>query len=85
MGLVSAVHAPEKLMDAVTEVARDLASAAPLALRLIKQNLNDADETGFAEALDREAHRHSALAATADATEAARAFSEKRQPRWSGR
>lgn len=82
MGLVSGVHEPEDLLDAVVEVARDLAAAAPLALPLIKQNLNDADEIGFAEALDREAHRHSTLVATADGTEAALAFSEKRQPNW---
>jgi 2-(1,2-epoxy-1,2-dihydrophenyl)acetyl-CoA isomerase len=85
IGLVSGIHEPGALMEAVLEVARDLAAAAPLALPLIKQNLNDADEIGFAEALDREARRHSALVATADGTEAARAFSEKRQPKWSGR
>ena len=84
IGLVSGIHEPDDLMAAVLEVARDLAAAAPLALPLIKQNLNDADEISFTEALDREARRHSAMVATADGTEAARAFTEKRAPNWSG-
>lgn len=84
MGLVCGIEEPANLLPAVLDVARDLAAAAPLALPLIKQNLNDADEIGFAEALDREARRHSALVATADGAEAARAFTEKRQPNWSG-
>lgn len=85
IGLVSDVHEPDDLMGAVGDVARDLADAAPLALPLIKQNLNDAGEIGFAEALDREAARHSAMVATEDGAEAARAFTEKRQPNWSGK
>lgn len=85
IGLVSGVEEPGSLLPRVIEIARDLAEAAPLALPLIKRNLNDADEIGFAEALDREAERHSTLVATDDGTEAALAFSEKRKPRWSGR
>ena len=85
MGLVSGVYEPEALMDAVIEIARDLAGAAPLALPLIKRNLNDADEISFAEALDREAQRHSQMVATKDGVEAALAFTEKRLPSWSGK
>ena len=84
MGLVSGIEDPEALLPAVYDIARDLAEAAPLALPLIKQNLNDADEISFAEALDREAIRHSAMVATQDGTEAANAFTEKRTPNWSG-
>jgi 2-(1,2-epoxy-1,2-dihydrophenyl)acetyl-CoA isomerase len=84
MGLVSGVEEPDALMPAVLDIAADIAQAAPLAIAQIKRNLNDADEIGFSEALDRESARHSALVATADATEAARAFSEKRAPVWSG-
>lgn len=85
MGLVSEAVAPEALLPTVLEVARDLAASAPLALRAIKHNLNDADEIGFAQALDREAMRHSGLVATRDAGEAAEAFAGKRPPIWSGR
>ncbi|MGB0913273.1 MAG: enoyl-CoA hydratase/isomerase family protein [Phaeobacter italicus] len=85
MGLVSGIEDPDALLAAVHEIARDLAEAAPLALPLIKRNLNDADEISFSDALDREAARHSAMAATDDGTEAAKAFSEKRKPNWSAK
>ncbi|MFT4116082.1 enoyl-CoA hydratase-related protein [Bradyrhizobium sp.] len=83
IGFVSAVTEPDTLMTTVLDVAVDLAAAAPEALRAIKRNLNDADEISFADALDREAQRHSALAASPDATEAAAAFTQKRPPLWS--
>lgn len=84
IGFVSAIAEADSLMPLVLEVARDLANAAPLALRAIKQNLNDADRLSFAEALDYEAARHSTLVSTDDAKEAAIAFSSKRPPVWSG-
>lgn len=85
IGLLSGVYALDALIPAVLDIASDIAQAAPLAIAQIKRNLNDADEVGFSEALDRESVRHSALVATADATEAAHAFSEKRAPVWSGK
>lgn len=85
MGLISGIEDADALLPAVLEIARDLAGAAPLALPLIKRNLNDADEIGFAEALDREARRHSRMVATEDGIEAARAFTEKRAPNWTGK
>lgn len=84
MGLISGIEEADALLPAVIEIAKDLAAASPLALPLIKRNLNDADEIGFAEALDREAARHSAMAGTKDGTEAALAFTEKRKPNWTG-
>ncbi|KKB84436.1 hypothetical protein VW29_10835 [Devosia limi DSM 17137] len=85
IGLVSGIEDGEQLLPAVLAIASDIANAAPLAVPLIKRNLNDADEIGFAEALDREAARHSLLVASDDGTEAALAFTEKRQPNWSGK
>ena len=58
---------------------------APVALARMKANLNDAALVGFGEALDREADRHARTSETADAAEAARAFLEKRPPRFTGR
>lgn len=84
ISLVSGVKEPGALMPAVLDIAADIAQAAPLAMAHIKRNLNDADEIGFFEALDRESVRHSALVATAVATDAAQAFSEKLAPVWSG-
>jgi len=85
VGLVSKVLPDAELMDYVRGVAQRLADSAPIALRRIKQNLNDATRLGFSEALDREADRHSRCSMTEDNTEAARAFLEKRKPVFKGR
>ena len=85
IGLVSRVLPPEELLPFVREVARKVAASAPLTLRAIKQNLNDALEVGFAEMLEREAGRHARCGRTRDAAEAARAFIEKRPPKFEGR
>lgn len=85
IGLVSKVLPDAELMDHVRGVARRLADSAPIALRRIKQNLNDATRLGFSEALDREADRHSRCGMTEDNTEAAKAFLEKRKPVFKGR
>jgi hypothetical protein len=53
IGLCSGVYeSAEALMEGVYELAEELASAPPLALRRIKQNLNAADELSFVEGLD---------------------------------
>jgi 2-(1,2-epoxy-1,2-dihydrophenyl)acetyl-CoA isomerase len=85
IGLVAKVLPDAELMPHVREVAERLRRKAPLALRAIKQNLVDAERLGFSEALDREAERHVRLSRSADAREAARAFMEKRAPRFEGR
>jgi len=80
IGLVSKTLPDAELMEHVRSVARDLVAAPPIALRNIKQNLNDAMRLGFSEALDREAERHIAGTLTEDHLEAATAFLEKRPP-----
>jgi 2-(1,2-epoxy-1,2-dihydrophenyl)acetyl-CoA isomerase len=84
-GFVTNVLADDELMPYVRSVAERLLSAAPIALQRIKQNLNDAEEVPFKEALDREADRHVRTGESADSAEARRAFMEKRPPRFSGR
>lgn len=84
-GLVTEVCADEALGERVSEVAARLADAAPLALARMKANLNDALDTSFSEALDREADRHVRCANTEDHREAARAFMDKRAPVFRGR
>jgi len=85
IGLVSKVLPDEELLPYVRSVADRLAGFAPLTLRAIKANLNDALEVGFAEMLDREADRHTRCGRTEDAREAAKAFLEKRPPVFHGR
>jgi 2-(1,2-epoxy-1,2-dihydrophenyl)acetyl-CoA isomerase len=85
IGLVSEVVPDDQLLARVDEVARGLAASAPLALREMKRNLNDAQTTDLSGALDAEAERHIRTAYSADCAEAAAAFLEKRQPVFGGR
>lgn len=78
IGLVSKVYNPEVFVDSVRALAQELSGRAPLALRAIKENFVDAARLGLAEYMDREIARHVALSRTADASEAAAAFTEKR-------
>ena len=85
IGLVSAVLPDGELLAFAWEKAARIAGFAPLTLRAIKENLNDALELGLSQQLDREAERHVGCGRTEDAREAARAFLEKRQPVFKGR
>jgi 2-(1,2-epoxy-1,2-dihydrophenyl)acetyl-CoA isomerase len=84
-GLVSRTLPDGELMGEVRRVAERIAGFAPLTMRAIKANLNDALRLSFAELLDREADRHIHCGLTVDAREAASAFLEKRTPRFVGR
>lgn len=86
IGLVSkTLPDPEALMAHVAEVADQLVHAAPIAVRSIKANLNDALRLSFSEVLDREAERHIAASRSEDHLEAASAFLEKRRPEFKNR
>lgn len=85
MGLVSAVLPDDELMPFVRARAERVAGFAPLTVRAIKANLNDALDVSFPAMLDREADRHTRCGRTEDAREAARAFLEKRPPVFRGR
>ncbi|MEU6658505.1 enoyl-CoA hydratase [Streptomyces sp. NPDC046821] len=85
IGLVSGVFEPERLLPEVTAVARRIAVSAPLAVSRIKQNLADSATVDFGRALDLEAQRHTECVESEDGREAARAFIEKRAPRFVGR
>lgn len=85
IGLVSEVLPDDELLPYVRDKAARTAGFAPLTLRAIKQNLNDAMTLGFSEQLDREAERHILCGLTEDSREAAAAFLEKRTPSFKGR
>jgi enoyl-CoA hydratase len=84
-GLVNAVTDPEELLPRVMEVALQLAAKSPLALEAAKQAVNRALGGDHAENLAREADRFGELFASDDAKEGLTAFTEKRDPRFSGR
>lgn len=85
IGLVSAVLPDGELMPFARAKAERVAGFAPLTVRAIKANLNDALDVSFPAMLDREADRHTRCGRTEDAAEAARAFLEKRPPVFHGR
>jgi 2-(1,2-epoxy-1,2-dihydrophenyl)acetyl-CoA isomerase len=84
MGLVTRRLPDDQLIPEVHRVAARLAAMAPLALRQVKANLNDAARLPLDQLLDREGERMLRLGATDDAREAAAAFLEKRPPRFTG-
>ncbi len=85
MGLVSRV-VPDAELDATGQkLARDLADSATVTLGHVKANLNVAEQGALADTLDHEAIRHIRCGMTEDHLEAARAFVEKRAPRFAGR
>jgi enoyl-CoA hydratase len=83
LGLVNGVHDP--VLEKAREVAELLAAKAPLALAAIKRTTNHALQSDHVENLLREADEFGGLFATEDAKEGLTAFSEKREPRFTGR
>jgi 2-(1,2-epoxy-1,2-dihydrophenyl)acetyl-CoA isomerase len=83
-GLVTSVHASEEFEERVDALAVSLSRKAPRALAGLKQNFTDAANLTFAEASAIEARRHADCSRTSDLVEAANAFLERRQPRFTG-
>ncbi|CAO3305116.1 MULTISPECIES: 2,3-dehydroadipyl-CoA hydratase PaaF [unclassified Pseudomonas] len=84
-GLVSEITQPELTVERAMQVARSIATKAPLAVRLAKEALLKAGDTDLASGLRFERHAFTLLAGTADRDEGIRAFQEKRQARFQGR
>ena len=85
IGLVSAVVPDEDLLAHATAVAVQAAARSPLAVAALKANFDDAQDLTLAALLDRESERFVANQDTFDAGEGARAFVEKRPPRFERR
>lgn len=85
LGIVSAVHAPERLLPAAYALAARIAAGPPLAIRLARRALLDNQTSDLREALRRETFAQDVCFDTEDAREGFRAFVEKRAPRFLGR
>src|ERR1700756_2073746 len=84
IGLVKRVVPDDKLQEEAFALARSLAEGPTLALRYMKDNLDEALSFDFATARDQEAERLIRLTATADHREAVQAFIDKRRPVFRG-
>ncbi len=85
MGLVSRVVPVEHYFSEALSVCNELCTKAPLALRLAKEAVLKASETGLSEGLEYERKLFYLLFATEDQKEGMRAFREKRPPVFVGR
>lgn len=85
LGIVNRVLPTEGFEEAALAWCHDLAARAPIATRLMKENLNRALTVDLATALDAEAPNMIRSMSTADHREAAAAFVEKRTPNFTGR
>ena len=84
-GLVWKVVDDDALMDEALALAGRLAEGPPVAIGLIKAQLEAAWTVDLAEALNAEASAQSTAFATEDLREGAAAFVEKRKPQFGGR
>ncbi len=85
IGLVSRVLDSDHFAGGIAALVQELAGAAPLALRGMKQNFVAAESMTLRDYVDLESERHLRITASADTREAFAAFVEKRAPRFIGR
>src|SRR5438874_13671731 len=84
IGLVNRVVSDEKLQEEAFALAKTMAEGPTIALRYMKDNLDEALMFDFATARDHEAERMIRAQKTADHREAVQAFIDKRKPVFKG-
>ena len=84
IGLVNRVVPDAELQQAAFALAKSMAEGPTLALRYMKDNLDEALLFDFATARDHEAERLVRLTTTADHREAVQAFIDKRKAVFKG-
>ena len=82
LGLVTEVHEPDAVVAAAIAQAAEFAAGPQLALRMLKRAIYRAAESDFDAALDDIATRTAITDHHPDAAEGAKAFREKRPPRY---
>ncbi|MGH9211899.1 MAG: enoyl-CoA hydratase-related protein [Acidimicrobiales bacterium] len=85
LGIVNEVFPSETFATEIATRAARLANGPRVAYRYMKENLNRAVHGELGECLDMEAAHHVRTGLTKDHQEAAAAFVERREPRFSGR
>lgn len=88
-GIVNHIHPAADLMIQARSMAALIASGPPLVYAAIKEIVRDAEDSKFQDAMNRITGRQldsvDKLYASEDQKEGARAFSEKRDPIWTGK
>lgn len=85
LGLVNRVLPVDRTLDGALALAAEIASRAPLAVRLAKEAVNQSFEGPLAEGLADERRLFQMLFASDDQKEGMRAFLEKRKAEWKGK
>ncbi len=85
IGLVNRVVPADSLMSEALALAKQLAGGPPVAIRYIKDNIDDAYIVDHDTAIEREADRLLKSRSTNDHREAVKAFAEKREPNFTGK
>ncbi len=85
MGLVNKVVSAEQLAAEVESLAKTMASKGPIALRYIKEAVNQGLDLTLEQGLRLEADLYFLLHTTADRQEGVKAFLEKRPPGFQGK
>ena len=84
-GMVNAVHEPEALIPAVTELAGRIAANAPISVRQAKRAIHTGLQGDLITGLAFEVAAYERMISTEDRREGITAFNEKRTPKFTGR
>ena len=85
LGIVSRVTADGEALQAALELSNEIGANAPLSLAAVKRIVRETDGISDAEAFSLQHKESSALLQSEDFAEGARAFAEKRAPKWTAR
>ncbi|MFH2036476.1 MAG: enoyl-CoA hydratase-related protein [Candidatus Zixiibacteriota bacterium] len=84
IGLADEVYPVEELMDKAMEMAKLIASKAPLAVRIAKECINDGLDVNLGVGCDFEKNAFASIYGTTDSAEGMAAFLEKRKAEFKG-
>ena len=84
-GLVNRVMPVDQYLNEALKLAEEIASRAPVAVRVAKKMINEAYEHSLSDGLREEKKEFYDLFATEDQKEGMKAFAEKRKPAWKGK